>query len=107
MVLSSTKEVVPEWRDRAACSGLNTTWFIPHPDGKGKKDQAMRRANLKRAKYLCEGCPVKKECLEFSISFDYHIIGVWGGLTEEQRRKRYTTTKERRLFERVHKQTTY
>lgn len=34
---------------------------------------------------LCKSCPVKRECLDYSLEAD-ELYGVWGGLTANQRR---------------------
>ncbi|MFJ9810740.1 WhiB family transcriptional regulator [Streptomyces sp. NPDC101158] len=37
------------------------------------------------AKALCSGCPVKAECLAYAL--DHRVEhGVWGGMTERERR---------------------
>ncbi len=36
---------------------------------------------------MCEACEVKAECLEFAITQGERIIGIWGGLSERERRK--------------------
>jgi len=62
------------WMDRAACAEVGgDTWF---PE-KGEPTDA--------AKQVCKRCPVKAECLDFALETgDRH--GVWGGLSERQRR---------------------
>jgi WhiB family redox-sensing transcriptional regulator len=34
---------------------------------------------------VCERCPVRQQCLEYAVDNDMDL-GVWGGLTERQRR---------------------
>lgn len=41
--------------------------------------------DAKRAKMLCAECPVGRMCKEYAIVAEAH--GVWGGLTERERRK--------------------
>lgn len=55
-----------------------------------------------RAKALCDGCPVRTECLAHAL--DNRIEhGVWGGMTERERRsllrRRPTVTSWRLLLE--------
>lgn len=36
---------------------------------------------------LCAGCPVRRECLEYELrTAGADTVGVWGGLTEDDRR---------------------
>jgi WhiB family transcriptional regulator, redox-sensing transcriptional regulator len=36
---------------------------------------------------LCAGCPVQRECLEFELrTAGAETVGVWGGLSEDDRR---------------------
>ena len=37
------------------------------------------------AKAICAGCPVRAECLDFALE-GRERFGIWGGLTEKQRR---------------------
>ena len=37
------------------------------------------------AKQICAGCPVRAECLDFALE-GRERFGIWGGLTEKQRR---------------------
>ncbi|MFB6524873.1 WhiB family transcriptional regulator [Streptomyces sp. NPDC056399] len=48
-------------------------------------DLFVEGAAHNRAKALCTGCPVKAECLAYAL--DGRIEhGVWGGMTERERR---------------------
>ena len=65
-------------------------------------DLFVRGAAQNRAKMMCAGCPVKTECLAEAL--DNRIEwGVWGGMTERERRavlrKRPNVTSWRRLLE--------
>jgi Transcription factor WhiB len=62
------------WRERAACRGADLAVFFP---GRGESAGPARR--------ICASCPVRQPCLDYAIS---HAIthGIWGGLTERDRR---------------------
>ena len=60
------------WPMQAKCRGMQDDLF---PDG----------AEQKRARTICAGCPVKAMCLAEAL--DNRIEwGVWGGMTERERR---------------------
>lgn len=61
------------WRDKAVCAQVDPTLFFPR-----KGDSAQD------AKQVCEGCPVRTECLGYALDNERH--GVWGGLTVTERR---------------------
>lgn len=64
------------WPDRAACRGEDTElWF---PLGGGDPDPY--------AKATCAVCPVRPECLEFALTLESVPAGIWGGMTERERR---------------------
>ena len=61
----------------------------------------VRGAAQNRAKEICGGCPVKSECLAEAL--DNRVEwGVWGGMTERERRallnRRPNVTSWRRLL---------
>ncbi|OUZ10093.1 WhiB family transcriptional regulator [Aeromicrobium sp. PE09-221] len=61
-----------QWAQEAACRG--------RPD-----DLFVQGAEQNRAKQLCNACEVKAECLAEAL--DHRIEwGVWGGMTERERR---------------------
>ena len=69
------------WQDDAACLGMDTELWFPaggHPAG-----TALRRVQL--AVEICKSCPVRVECLTFATRTGQR--GIWGGLTEDQRRR--------------------
>lgn len=70
-----------DWREDAACAGMDTElWFPARAYPKG--------AELKRvwkAQEVCVSCPVRLECLTFALRTGQR--GIWGGMTEEQRRR--------------------
>jgi WhiB family redox-sensing transcriptional regulator len=40
---------------------------------------------------MCGGCPVRDACLELELrTAGRHTVGVWGGLTDDDRRALYT-----------------
>ncbi len=71
-----------EWQYEGACRTLDTEMFF-HPDGERGPSRRNRAAEAKR---ICAGCPVMMECRIHSFRAK-EPYGVWGGLTEEERRK--------------------
>ncbi len=68
-----------EWRDRAACRGVDAETFFPTAEA-----GPVYEAQVAVAKAVCAGCPVRAECLaEALIRIPY---GIAGGLTPEERR---------------------
>lgn len=63
------------WRERAACRGLGPDLFFTE-----------RGTATKDAKAVCEGCPVREDCLEFALD-TVQLFGVWGGKSEAERRR--------------------
>jgi WhiB family redox-sensing transcriptional regulator len=64
---------VKYWQEDAACRGAD-------PD-----ELFAESTRQKRAKAVCEGCPVRIDCLVEAL--DNRIEwGVWGGMTERERR---------------------
>ncbi len=62
-----------DWTLLARCRGLQDDMF---PEG----------ASQKRARTVCQACPVRPECLAEAL--DNRIEwGVWGGMTERERRQ--------------------
>ena len=68
------------WQRDAACLGASPELFFP------VGHTALGRAEAWAAKRICSGCPVRTRCLEWAIRTG-ESTGVWGGMTEEERRE--------------------
>jgi WhiB family redox-sensing transcriptional regulator len=68
------------WQDRAACRGEEVVLFFG-PDGERQPERDVRE---RRAKQLCESCPVRTECLGYAVTRP-EKYGTWGGLNEDER----------------------
>ncbi len=69
-----------DWRKDAACQGCDVELFFPV----GVTGPAV--AQIEAAKAVCGNCPVRAECLDFALATNQEC-GVWGGATEEERRR--------------------
>ena len=67
------------WRERAACRGEDPELFFPIGSTGPALDQ------IAEAKEVCGRCPVREACLDFALSTG-QAYGIWGGLTEDERR---------------------
>ena len=67
------------WWSRAACSTADPDLFFPI-SGAG-----LALKQVTRAKAICARCPIQQECLSYALAAG-PIQGVWGGMTEEERR---------------------
>ena len=63
------------WQEDANCKNEDPDLFFPN-----------RGASTKKAKEICYACQVKEYCLEYSI-VNAEKFGIWGGLSERERRK--------------------
>jgi WhiB family redox-sensing transcriptional regulator len=61
------------WTWRAACAVADPELFFP-----ATADQAAE------AQRVCGDCPVKPQCLDYSLATAQEW-GIWGGLTEQER----------------------
>jgi len=71
---------VDAWRNRSACRDSDPEVFFPIGSTGPALDQ------IETAQRICTACTVRDECLEFSLATNQEA-GVWGGTTEEERRK--------------------
>jgi len=63
------------WRDLAACRGIEPELFYP-----------VSEEEAERAKEICAVCQVRTACLEHAL-VSRERDGVWGGATERERRR--------------------
>ena len=68
-----------DWRDHAACRDVDPDLFFPL----GTSGASLPQIEL--AKQICRTCPVCPSCLRWAL--DHADDGVWGGTTEEERRR--------------------
>ena len=62
------------WADAARCRGMDPEMFF-----------GRNLTEAKDAIKTCERCEVRTDCLDYAVTEGIEI-GVWGGLTERQRR---------------------
>jgi WhiB family redox-sensing transcriptional regulator len=63
------------WQDRAACFGIDPDVFFP-----------ISEEEAGPALTYCRICRIREECLAWALK-NGERYGVWGGLTEQQRRR--------------------
>lgn len=70
----------PDWLLDALCSQIpdDEMWF-PSKGG-----------TTRPAKRICQGCPVREPCLQMAFDHDERY-GIWGGLSERDRRKLFAS----------------
>ncbi|GAB10634.1 WhiB family regulatory protein [Gordonia araii NBRC 100433] len=68
-------EVEETWQERALCAQTDPEAFFPEKGG-----------STREAKRICSGCEVKAECLDYALHNDERF-GIWGGLSERERRR--------------------
>jgi WhiB family transcriptional regulator, redox-sensing transcriptional regulator len=68
-----------DWREFAGCRSAEPELFFPV----SAAGQSLAQAD--RAKAVCAGCTVRRECLQFALA-TRQGYGVWGGMSEEERR---------------------
>tara|TARA_A100001201_G_scaffold29158_2_gene31421 strand:- start:3891 stop:4211 length:321 start_codon:yes stop_codon:yes gene_type:complete len=78
---------IPEWYSDAAC---NT---VVHPELNADEWFPERGSSTKKAKEICNSCPVKEPCLEQALERGERF-GIWGGKSERERR---AIRKERKM----------
>jgi WhiB family redox-sensing transcriptional regulator len=68
-----------DWRHRAACLDEDPELFFPI----GNTGPALLQ--IEEAKVVCRGCGVLEKCLAWALETGQDA-GVWGGLSEDERR---------------------
>jgi WhiB family redox-sensing transcriptional regulator len=72
--LTAPARFAARWRELAACRGAGLDLFFPE-----------RGESAGPARLLCAACPVRQPCLDYAIT-NRITHGIWGGLTERERR---------------------
>lgn len=68
------EELDSSWQSDAMCAQADPEAFFPEKGG-----------STKEAKRVCQDCPVRTKCLAEALKNDERF-GVWGGLSERERR---------------------
>ena len=63
------------WQERALCAQTDPEAFFPEKGG-----------STREAKKVCLSCEVRSDCLEYALANDERF-GIWGGLSERERRR--------------------
>lgn len=64
-----------DWRSQAVCARTDPDlWFSPGA------------VEHREAKKICRECPVRRQCLAYAMEAPVDH-GVWGGMTERERRR--------------------
>jgi WhiB family redox-sensing transcriptional regulator len=71
-------EYSANWRAASACLHTDPDVFFPVAAGTAASKQVAR------ALRICDGCPVKGQCLDFAMRSG-EKDGIWGGTTPEER----------------------
>jgi WhiB family transcriptional regulator, redox-sensing transcriptional regulator len=69
------------WRSAAGCLSADPELFFPI----SYSGPALQQ--VADAKAICAACPVRRECLAFALQTE-QVHGIWGGMTEQERRSR-------------------
>lgn len=70
------------WRAEAACASSDPELFFPV--GKARPGNTVYD-QVERAKEVCRRCKVAQQCLQYALETNQEF-GIWGGLTEDERR---------------------
>ena len=71
-------EYASNWRAASACLNTDPDVFFPVAVGTAASKQ------VNRALRVCDGCPVRQQCLDFALRSG-EKDGIWGGTTPEER----------------------
>lgn len=76
--------LLPPWKFKGACLGMDPDIFFPENGSKTRKAIAV-----------CDGCNVRAECLKYAIDHE-QMDGVWGGTGTKERRRMIVAERRKR-----------
>jgi WhiB family redox-sensing transcriptional regulator len=65
-----------DWAERGACRHADPDLFFPNQGDR-----------VSPALQVCARCPVRTACLEYALAAGPRLRGIWGGTTENERRR--------------------
>lgn len=77
----------PNWHKQARCIDQPQEIFFGNETDETSNKRhrpILTMSEVKRAKAICDRCPVRKLCLEFALT-NHEEYGVWGGTTSRDR----------------------
>jgi len=79
--------VNPHWQNQAACRFVDDPdlFFPEAPHGGSRADYLQQ---IKKAKRICWGCPVRIDCFEYARAYKTED-GIWGGVEFKRSAKRH------------------
>lgn len=78
----------PRFTHEPSCANaLNPEIWFPDEDSTIQARYA-RTANF--AREICEGCPAREECLDYSLQYE-NLSGIWAGLDKHERKAEQIT----------------
>lgn len=83
-----------DWRDGAACTGIDSTIFVPSPTGREHYNLAETQQQALR---ICNDCPVIDDCLDYAMWLPGGVEGVWGGIPTRELRSKLRRQTIRRM----------
>lgn len=72
----------PDFSAYGDCTNYDPEWWFPN-EMSGRTAWSYTY-EAKTARNICEGCPIKKECLEYSLQF-HGLVGIWGNTDRHER----------------------
>lgn len=85
-----------DWRDKAECVTVDPELFFPI----GSEKSPVVQEQIEKAKRVCGRCTVQVVCLEYALSTGQND-GIWGGLTEDERRELKRRARQRKFLDSV------
>jgi WhiB family redox-sensing transcriptional regulator len=85
LILPETEPEEMSWQERSLCAQTDPEAFFPEKGG-----------STREAKRVCLSCEVQSDCLEYALENDERF-GIWGGLSERERRRLKREALERDL----------
>jgi WhiB family transcriptional regulator, redox-sensing transcriptional regulator len=84
----ATEVAALSWQEAGACRDADLAlFFSPDGDDDSTSERAgERRRRLRQAVQVCQQCPVRLVCRRYALEHG-EKFGVWGGLTETERRR--------------------
>jgi WhiB family redox-sensing transcriptional regulator len=71
------------WRQQAACASPDVDIALFFPERRSRYEHVQEQ--VRAAKAICAGCPVRAECLQFALD-NHEQHGIFGGKTPTERR---------------------